>query len=92
MSMGASTELNRIEQRYRQLLDMLPHGIEEVDLDGRIVLSNAAHHRMHGYDDGELVGRSIFEIVVEGEEREKLRALIRSELQFVNGEAGQAML
>ena len=54
---SAGTALSRSEQRYRTLVAALPHGVQEIDLGGRILLANPALHRMLGYGEGELVER-----------------------------------
>lgn len=74
------TELRRAEEsltqskhRYRTLVESVPHGIQENDTDGIITFSNPAHSRMHGYKEGELVGKPIWEMLASEEEHEELR-------------------
>ena len=45
------------------LFDMLPCGIHGTDVHGTITHSNLAHHRMLGYADGQLIGRSVWSIL-----------------------------
>jgi PAS domain S-box-containing protein len=47
------------EKRYRALVETIPYGVFEIDINGVIVYSNKAHHEMHGYEPGELVGKSL---------------------------------
>lgn len=49
------------EERYRVLVETLPHGIEECDTSGIITAANSAYHKIFGYDDGELVGTAIWD-------------------------------
>ena len=65
--------LRESEEKFRSLIDTIPHGVQENDLDGVITLSNAAHCRMHGYADGELVGKTIFDMLASDAERDTLR-------------------
>ncbi len=77
---SAGTALSRSEQRYRTLVAALPHGVQDIDLAGRILLANPALHRMLGYGDGELVDRqvgSLFGDAGEGQRaRRELEALL----------------
>ena len=50
-------------ERFSRLTDTLPHGIQEIDLDGTIIFANPAYHRMNGYEDGELLGKPIWHLV-----------------------------
>lgn len=66
--------LREQEKRYRQALESVPHGIHDVDLTGTITWSNTAHARIHGYEPGEMVGKKIWDLQGDAEEREKLRS------------------
>ena len=61
---GAEAERSAlpVEPRYRALIDMIPHGVQENDREGRITFSNRAHHRILGYDQGELIGKYIWDM------------------------------
>ncbi|MBD3410872.1 MAG: PAS domain S-box protein [Ignavibacteriales bacterium] len=52
-------KLEASEKRYRELVETIPYGVFEINLEGVIVYSNKAHHEMHGYEPGELVGKSL---------------------------------
>jgi two-component system cell cycle sensor histidine kinase/response regulator CckA len=74
------TERKHLEQdllaaaaRYRSLFETVPYGIEEIDCSGIILVANAAHHKKYGYEDGEVIGRSILEFCPGGVERERQR-------------------
>jgi PAS domain S-box-containing protein len=64
-------------QKYAALIETLPHGVEECSVDGIITFSNRAHHRMCGYADGELIGRSIVDLMADAEERAALPGLLK---------------
>lgn len=65
--------LTQSKHRYSTLVKNVPHGIQENDTDGIITFSNPAHSRMHGYEEGELVGKPIWEMLASEEEHEELR-------------------
>ena len=69
------TTLGLIAERYRSVLETIPHGIEHIDLDGKILFANAALHRLYRCDPGELIGRSFYDFVEENE-RDSMRAYI----------------
>ena len=51
--------LRASEERHRALIDTIPYGIQENNVDGFITFSNRAHHRICGYDDDELIGKAV---------------------------------
>lgn len=55
------TEVNS-QQRLDSILHAIPHGVQENDLNGTITYSNTAHHRMLGYEPGEIVGKKIWDL------------------------------
>jgi PAS domain S-box-containing protein len=69
-------ELRQSQERYRVLIDTIPHGIEELSVDGTILFANAAHHRLLGYEDGELIGQSLSAIAPTEEDWSRLKAYL----------------
>ncbi len=69
--------LRQSNERYRTLIETIPHGIEEMDASGIITIANAAHHRQYEYGEGELIGMSILDLVATDSEREELRNYLR---------------
>ena len=65
----------------RTLIETIPHGIEEIDRSGIITLSNVAHHKMHGYAEGEMLGRAAWDMLQDDAERENLRARLETFLR-----------
>ncbi len=51
------------EQHFQSLLAAIPDGVQENDLEGRIIYSNSHHHKMLGYNMGELEGMLIFDLI-----------------------------
>ena len=58
---AASSQLEAKESRLSSILNALPYGIQENDLEGTITFSNKAHRNILGYAKGELVGRKIWD-------------------------------
>lgn len=96
-SIGTSGTLNDITERHRMeevlresearfhtLVDLLPYGVQENDLTGRVTFANRALERLHGCGEkGSVVGRFIWDFLADDTEREPLcdylRLLIREQ-------------
>jgi diguanylate cyclase (GGDEF)-like protein/PAS domain S-box-containing protein len=65
--------LRRNERHYRLLVENLPYGLQETDVEGKILFSNALDHQIRRYPPGELVGRSIFDMMAFEKERKELQ-------------------
>ncbi len=74
---GAEEALRRSAERYRVLVETIPHGIEEIDSSGIITVANSAHHKQYEYGEGELIGTSILDLVATDSEREELRDYLK---------------
>lgn len=66
------------EEQFRILVELAPQGIQECDLSGRITLSNPAHHKILGYNPGELIGKYLWDLLPTEEEQRALRELFKS--------------
>ncbi len=64
------------ENRYRVLLDTVPHGIEEIDLSGTITYSNRAYHEMMNAADGELRGKRIWDLMALDSDKEQVKSYL----------------
>ena len=78
------TKHEQVEEKVKQtanhlglIIETVPHGIEEIDLSGIITLANSALHRLYEYGKGELIGKSVLEIVPSDSERESLRDYLK---------------
>jgi PAS domain S-box-containing protein len=69
----AETELRKSEEKFRTLVNAAPFGIQLTDLEGRIVYSNPAHHKIQGYGPHELTGMYIWDLVANDSHRAKTR-------------------
>ncbi len=70
----AEVSLRKSEAQYRTLVEAVPYGIVESDLEGRITFANSAHARLLEYGPKEIVGKSMFEFQETREKGEDLRA------------------
>jgi len=69
--------LRRSEHRFREMSDLLPQTVYEVDLDGRFLFANRAASTMFGFGaDGPPEGRAFLEYVAP-EDRERARGAIQ---------------
>lgn len=65
--------LKSSENRFKTLVETIPFGIQEVDLEGRIIRANKTLHDMFDSFDNDLEGRYIWEIPNTDCERESLK-------------------
>ena len=70
---GRPEALRTNEKRYQLLLETMIQGVQENDCSGVITYSNRAHHRILGYEHGELVGKAVWQLLPPGEEQGALR-------------------
>jgi PAS domain S-box-containing protein len=57
-----AAKLKESEDRYRNLVEIIPHGIVEIDTEFRISFANRALHFITEYPHGELVGKLISDL------------------------------
>ena len=65
--------LRESEKRFKELVDIIPHGIQEIDEKGIITFSNPAHNKIHGYSNEELVGKSILDFSTTEKNKKELK-------------------
>src|SRR5262249_55445199 len=75
---SANEEIARSVGRSRELIELAPDAFFLSDLDARFMDVNQTACRMLGYDRGELIGKTIFDIIP-AEEAPRLKA-VRAEL------------
>jgi PAS domain S-box-containing protein len=80
--MQVELALRSSEERYRNLVNMLPYGVQECDTKGLITYSNPAHDRMYGFIAGTLEGTYIWDRLTS----EKAQQELQNYLQFLNQE------
>ncbi len=77
------TALRRSERRYRRLMEAVPHGITEIAIDGTITYANQSHHKMLGYQRGELIGKSVLDLIADparqAEVRRRFQMMVKAE-------------
>lgn len=72
----ATAALRLSEERYRELVETIRHGILEITNEGQITFANPAFHKMIGYDQGKVVGHFIFEFMPDEPRRREVKAYI----------------
>lgn len=65
--------LRKNGKRHFFILDTISYGIQENDCEGTITYSNRAHHELLGYENGQLPGKKIWDLVASNTERERLK-------------------
>jgi len=68
--------LQQSEERYRTLIETIPHGIQEIDLNGRIIFVNTALEKIYKCDPGGLTGQPVLELVKSGSDRQSFEKYI----------------
>ncbi len=64
------------EVRLRRLLETIPYGVQENDIEGTITFSNSAHAAMLGYDQGDLIGKKVWDLEATDKRRRKMRKAV----------------
>jgi PAS domain S-box-containing protein len=64
--------LKNSQARLQNLVETIPHGIQEIDPQGTITYANPAHHKIYGYKDQEMVGQSILDLQISGSAKNAL--------------------
>jgi len=59
---------NNVQERFRALVETIPHGIQECDCHGKITFTNTGFDRIFGYDRGEAIGKSAWDNAAGSEE------------------------
>lgn len=74
-------QLERHYEVYSQVFHEIPYMMHAVDENGIIIMANKREHKVLGFADGELVGKSIFELYspsVHGEAKRGLKTVIET--------------
>jgi PAS domain S-box-containing protein len=82
----AEAALVESESKFRDLFDDAPMAYHELDRDGRITRINHAGERLLGYKAEELVGRPVWELVVEKVSQEAVRRKLSGVLPLTSYE------
>ncbi len=67
------SQISEKENWLAQLLDNLPNGVQESNLDGVITFSNPVLHQILGVAEGELVGRHVWDLYAKEGDRQKIK-------------------
>ena len=69
--------LEASEKRFKDLVEIIPHGIQEVDEKGIIIFTNPAHQKIHGYSNEELAGKSMLDLSATEKDKKELRKYLQ---------------
>ncbi len=69
----AAEALRESEERFRNLVETAPFGVQQNDLEGRITFANAALGRIYGVDPQQLIGRLIWDFAVDEQSHQQMR-------------------
>ena len=64
--------LNEVEQRYQALIETNLYGIQEIDIYGNITFMNSIQYQILGYEEGELKGNQIWDLLATDSDRNEL--------------------
>ncbi|MDY6850530.1 MAG: PAS domain S-box protein [Thermodesulfobacteriota bacterium] len=73
----AEQALRESEQRFRTLVETIPHGIQEIDTSGKITFANSAYFKLLGRERDEVIGKPVWNMITPGSTPQGLRELIR---------------
>ena len=71
-------ELTENQKRYQLITETIVHGVQEIDTTGKILFANSAFHKMCGYKNGDLIGKSMYDLVVEDTDSNVLHEYIKT--------------
>lgn len=70
----AEENLRKSEKRFRSLVETIPHCIQEIDDRGIITFANPSHRKVYGYNEQDLVGKSMYHLAANEENRRQVEA------------------
>ncbi|SHO46593.1 cache domain-containing protein [Desulfopila aestuarii] len=64
------------ERQYRNLIEVIPNGIQESNLHGRITFTNSAYDRIFECENGAAIGRTIWDNAINEEKKRALQSYL----------------
>jgi PAS domain S-box-containing protein len=74
-SLEKLTSLEKSLDVYQKVFHETPYIMHAVDKDGKIIMANKREHDFLGYEDGELIGKTIFDLYAESMHADASRGL-----------------
>ena len=74
-------ELTENQNKYKLITETIVHGVQEIDTAGKILFANSAFHKMGGYKNGDLIGKSMYDLFPEDADLKQLRDHIKMLIQ-----------
>ena len=77
------TEESSTESKTRNsnIAEIIPYGIQEIDTKGIIIYANSAYHKMLGFENGTLIGKSMYCTLSDPTETTKLKEFMKKILK-----------
>ena len=72
----ASTALRKSETENRSLVELMPYGVYECTVDGRVLAPNSAFSRITGYSGEEIQEMRVWDFMAPGEQRDAVRGYL----------------
>jgi len=69
-------KLEQSENMYRSLVETMPYGLEEIDIEGVVLFSNHADQRIRRYSRQELLGHSILNMILSDKQRQLFKQFL----------------
>lgn len=66
-----------VDSKLTQLLNTLPHGVQECDINGKITYSNKAHHHLLGFKMGELINHYVWDFQKDEADKKNIQEYLR---------------
>jgi len=74
-------ELTENQDKYKLITETLVPGVQEIDTTGKILFANSAFHKMCGFNHGDLIGQSIYDLFSEDTDLKGVRDYIETLVQ-----------
>ncbi len=74
-------ELTEDHEKYELITETIVHGVQEIDTTGKILFANSAFHKMCGYANGDLIGKSMYDLFPEDTDLTVLPDYIKTLIQ-----------
>ena len=80
-------ELQKINEIYQNLVETIPHGIQEIDTRGVITFGNKAYCTMLGYEPEEILGKYIWDLLYDNSQKDQLKQYLK---ELINSQPPRA--
>ncbi|MEM7392015.1 MAG: PAS domain S-box protein, partial [Verrucomicrobiota bacterium] len=64
--------LQTSEKNFRTLAESISYGMTEIDMEGTLLYANPAYHRIYGYPNGSMIGKTLADFAASEDERQNI--------------------